>query len=310
MPIPDFQTAMLPVLRAFANGAQSVSDVLPALRAEFDITDAEAAQMLPSGRITVLQSRAHWARTYLSKAGLLRSPSRNHHEITEDGRRVLASGVTRINMKFLEQFPAYVAWRDSEGGRQQGRSVLQGDDGVASATETPEEIIDRAHREMEAALADDLLQRLYTMHPLRFERLILDLLKAMGYGAGIFGKHEMTPTSGDNGIDGIIHEDALGLDAVYIQAKRYQAETKVGRPAIQQFIGSLTGEGATKGVFVTTSDFSADARGYLAKVQHRVVLIGGDDLARLMIRHGVGVRDRVSYVIRSVDEDYFAEPEG
>jgi restriction system protein len=171
-------------------------------------------------------------------------------------------------------------------------------------------MIERAAKEAEAALAEDLLQRLYSMHPVRFERLILDLLKAMGYGSGTFGKHEMTKTSGDGGIDGIIHEDALGLDAVYIQAKRYQAETKVGRPAIQQFIGSLTGEGATKGVFVTTSDFSAEARGYLSKVQHRVVLIGGRELARLMIRHGVGVRDRISYIIRSVDEDYFADPEG
>jgi restriction system protein len=174
----------------------------------------------------------------------------------------------------------------------------------------PDELIQSAFSEIEKALEDDLLDRLQSMHPIRFERLILDLLKAMGYGAGTFGKHEMTKASGDGGIDGIIHEDALGLDAVYIQAKRYQAETKVGRPAIQQFIGSLTGEGATKGVFVTTSDFSAEAHGYLAKVQHRVKLIGGRELARLMIRHGVGVRDRVAYVIRSVDEDYFADPEG
>jgi restriction system protein len=175
---------------------------------------------------------------------------------------------------------------------------------------TPDEAMQRAFLQLNSALEAEILEQLHVMHPVRFERLILDLLKAMGYGSGSFGKHEMTKTSGDGGIDGIIHEDALGLDAVYIQAKRHQAETKVGRPTIQQFIGSLTGEGATKGVFVTTSDFSAEARGYLAKVQHRVVLIGGRELARLMIRHGVGVRDRMAYVIRSVDEDYFSDPEG
>ena len=260
-------------------------------------------------RDSILQSRAHWARTYLSKAGLLSSPGRNRHQITEAGRHVLESGITRIDMKFLEQFPAYVAWKETEhdGTTADG---LQGKADLALSSETPEELIERAHKEIESAIIDDLMSRMLAMHPVKFEELILDLLKAMGYGAGSFGKHEMTKTSGDGGIDGIIHEDALGLDAVYIQAKRYQAETKVGRPAIQQFIGSLTGEGATKGVFVTTSDFSAEARGYLAKVQHRVVLIGGRELARLMIRHGVGVRDRVAYVIRSADEDHFSDPEG
>lgn len=311
MPVPDYQTLMLPVLQAFANGAERVNDCLPALRKQFDITDEEAAELLPSGQVTYLQNRANWARTYLAKAGLLTSTRRGFHRITDDGRRVLAEKPERIDRKFLSRFPAFEEWRqtykgeekDTDGGSQPMLSS-------ALDSVPPEELIQKSFTEIETALVDDLLDHLHSMHPVRFERLILDLLKAMGYGAGSFGKHEMTKTSGDGGIDGIIHEDALGLDAVYIQAKRYQAETKVGRPAIQQFIGSLTGEGATKGVFVTTSDFSAEARGYLAKVQHRVVLIGGRELARLMIRHGVGVRDRVAYVIRSVDEDYFADPEG
>lgn len=145
------------------------------------------------------------------------------------------------------------------------------------------------------------------MNPIRFERLILDLLTAMGYGKGDLTNGHMTKGSGDGGIDGIIYEDALGLDAVYIQAKRYAPENKVSRPAIQQFIGSLNGEGATKGVFVTTSDFSAEAKGFLGKVQHRVVLINGQELARLMIRYNIGVRPRTPYVIKSVDEDYFGE---
>ncbi len=167
----------------------------------------------------------------------------------------------------------------------------------------------QAFREIDAALQTDLLERLFQMDPVRFEQLILDLLKAMGYGAGSLASHKLTKTTGDGGIDGIIHEDALGLDAVYIQAKRYAADSKVGRPAMQQFIGSLTGEGATKGVFVTTSDFSKDGRDYLTRVQHRVVLINGVDLTRLMIRHGVGVRDKETYIIRRIDEDYFADPD-
>jgi restriction system protein len=311
MPIPDYETLMLPVLRAFESGAKSVNECLPLLIRDFGISDEEAAELIPSGRVTVLANRAHWARTYMSKAGLLNSPKRNVHQVTDLGRALLAEGLQRIDNSVLSRFDGFGDWRTSSTKSEDASVVPVPSTSVPSVQfATPDEAMSSAFTEIQASLEAELLDRLIVMHPARFERLILDLLKAMGYGAGTFGKHEMTKASGDGGIDGIIHEDALGLDAVYIQAKRYQADTKVGRPAIQQFIGSLTGEGATKGVFVTTSDFSADARGYLAKVQHRVVLIGGTELARLMIRHGVGVRDRVSYVIRSVDEDYFSDPEG
>jgi restriction system protein len=295
MPVPDFQTLMLPVLQAFADGAETVSECLPILRKTFDINDEEAAELLPSGQMTFLRNRAGWARTYLAKAGLLSSPRRGIHKITDLGLKVLAERPQRIDGKYLDRFPAFAEWRQTYKSAETDSPVrpIRADPTPVSAV-SPDELIQTAFTEIETALVDDLLDRLHAMHPVRFERLILDLLKAMGYGAGSFGKHEMTKTSGDGGIDGIIHEDALGLDAVYIQAKRYQADSKVGRPAIQQFIGSLTGEGATKGVFVTTSDFSTEARGYLTKVQHRVVLIGGTELARLMIRHGVGVRDRVA----------------
>ena len=160
---------------------------------------------------------------------------------------------------------------------------------------------------LDAALRDDLLLLIKDISAVRFERLILDFLFAMGTGGGDLTNAHMTKASGDGGIDGIIYEDALGLDAVYIQAKRYAPENKVSRPAIQQFVGSLNGEGATKGVFVTTSDFSAEAKGFLGKVQHRIVLINGQKLARLMIRYDVGVRARTTYVIKGVDEDYFAD---
>lgn len=179
-----------------------------------------------------------------------------------------------------------------------------------TADETPEELIDRATKEADTALAEDVLQRLQKMHPTRFEQLIVDLLVKMGYGGGDPAMGERIGKSGDGGIDGIINEDALGLDAVYVQAERWKPDSRVGRPDLQAFVGSLTGEGANKGVFVTTSDFSREVQDYLNKVQHRIVLINGERLARLMIQYEVGVRARRSFVIRSVDEDYFADPEG
>lgn len=308
MPIPDFQTLMLPVLRQFAAGAQNVAQMLPSLQNEFEISDEEAAVMNPSGTMTTFANRTHWARTYLSKAGLLSSPGRNRHQISQSGRALLESGIERIDMKTLEQFPVYMAWREKES---KGQPSTPGDDTPArepeQVTETPEERIDRDFNSINSSLVDDLISAVRSMNPVKFERLILDLLTRMGYGAGNLANSQMTKTSGDGGIDGIINEDALGLDAVYIQAKRYAPDSKVGRPALQAFVGSLTGEGATKGVFVTTSDFSKEAREYLNKVQHRIVLINGERLARLLIQHEVGVRARRTYVLRSVDEDYFAE---
>ena len=262
--------------------------------------------MPSSGHVTLLSNRANWARTYLGKAGLLKSPKRGYHELTDLGRKFLAGNPTEISNKVLEQFSAFAEWRqegrkneDLEDGQKEGVTISQ--------DQTPEDVIEAAFATLNTALSDDLLLLLREMNPIRFERLILDLLTAMGYGKGDLTNGHMTKGSGDGGIDGIIYEDALGLDAVYIQAKRYAPENKVSRPAIQQFIGSLNGEGATKGVFVTTSDFSAEAKGFLDKVQHRVVLINGQELARLMIRYNIGVRPRTPYVIKSVDEDYFGE---
>lgn len=315
MPIPDYETLMLPVLRLFAGGVRNVSECLPALREQFNITDEEAAVMIPSGRVTLLSNRAHWARTYLSKAGLLASPKRNLHEITHLGQKLLASNPDRIDNTTLTQFQEFTDWIDqsrSDGYREAGErsgSELEGtvDASPIDERQTPEDAMEAASGLLEAALRDDLLALLHQLSPQRFEQVILDLLTAMGYGGGDAARGLTTKATGDGGVDGIIHEDALGLDAVYIQAKRYAPENRIGRPDIQRFIGSLTGEGATKGVFVTTSDFSREASEYLQRVQHRVVLINGQRLARLMLQHGVGVRVRSRYVIQSVDEDYFAD---
>jgi restriction system protein len=309
MAIPDYETMMLPVLRAFAAGAKNVAEIVPLVQKEFAISNEEAALLIPSGSISILASRVHWARTYLGKAGLLTSPKRNLHVITPAGEALLAQSPAKIDNALLSQFAAFTDWKGA--GQDAAPGQVAAVVPLPPATETPDELIHRVHAEIEQALEADLLERMQVMDPVRFERLILDLLRAMGYGAGSLAQHMMTKASGDGGIDGIIYEDALGLDAVYVQAKRY-ADKTVGRPALQAFVGALSGEGATKGVFVTTSDFSKEARDYLTKVQqqHRVVLISGADLARRMVRHGVGVRDRATYVIRSVDGAYFDGEDG
>lgn len=316
MPIPDYQTLMLPVLRLFAEGARNVGECAPRLQVEFNISDEEAAEMLPSGTQTLLKNRAHWARTYLSKAGLLESPRRNQHVVTEKGREVLAARPDRIDNSFLERYEGFKDWRTTASSEEMTLVPLADQSqpslprlmgSTFDSTQTPEDAIETAYRVLNASLRDELLALLQSMDPKRFERLILDLLGAMGYGGGDLDNGRMTRASGDGGIDGIIDEDALGLDAVYIQAKRYDPSYKVGRPDLQRFVGSLTGEGASKGVFVTTSDFSRDAAAYLERVQHRIRLINGQKLAALMIQYGVGVRPRSTYTIHSIDQDYFAE---
>lgn len=310
MPVPDYETLMLPVLRLFGSGAKNVAECVPRIKDEFSISDEEAQELIPSGRITVLQSRTHWARTYLSKAGLLHSPSRNLHVITDKGRSLLERNPTRIDNALLGEFEGFSDWVErSKSGDSSTRSVEKNAAPIVDESQTPDDAMSAASAILDAALVDDLGEALRSITPQRFERLILDLLIAMGYGGGDIENGRMTKASGDGGIDGIINEDALGLDAVYVQAKRYAQDNPVGRPDIQRFIGSLTGEGATKGVFVTTSRFSKEAREYVGRIQQRVVLIDGLALAKLMVKHGVGVRRRTHYVISDIDQEYFAEAE-
>ena len=222
-------------------------------------------------------------------------------------------------MTMLGRFDAYTAWREASAAASRTGASESGELDLAGRRPSPEisavqgiapdEVIAKAHAELTIATADELLNLVQSMDPTRFEQVIVDLLLAMGYGGGDRAMGRRLGRSGDGGIDGVIDEDALGLDAVYVQAKRYAPGNTVGRPAIQQFVGSLTGEGASKGVFVTTSAFSAEARAYADRVAQRVVLIDGARLARLMIAHDVGVRTRQTYAVKTVDEDYFADPE-
>ncbi len=242
----------------------------------------------------------------MAKAGLLRSPAHGRHEITPAGRDALARFPDRIDGAVLKTFDSFIEWNKGFGttpSEQSSRVQPPANPEI----QTPEDRLACAHAEIEATLVSDVLEAVLSLTPGLFEKLVIDLLLAMGYGGGDLARGLQTRLSGDGGIDGIVNEDELGLDAVYSQAKRYAPDNRVGRPALNAFVGSLTGENATKGVFVTTSDFSREALDYVDRVQQRVVLINGDRLARLMIKHEVGARARHRYVIRSIDEDYFSD---
>jgi restriction system protein len=249
----------------------------------------------------------------MSQAGLVDQIKRGHYRLSEDGAKLLATDPSQLNTEYLKRYPKFLEFldRSSNSKQDQGADTREpAAKSMASSVEqdlTPEDIITQNMSTIDRVLREDVLSAVLSVSPTRFEQLIVDLLVAMGYGGGDPEMGESIGKSGDGGIDGIINEDSLGLDAVYVQAKRYDPAHKVGRPDIQKFVGSLTGESATKGVFVTTSDFSREAWGYVDRVQQRIVLINGEQLARLMIQHGVGVRVRKTYLIRSVDEDYFSD---
>ena len=292
----------LPCLRLLAGSARNAKECLTALQLEFGLTTLEMEEVIPSGIRTRVFDRADWAIFHLMKAGLVDRPQRGVYVTSQAGRTALATPGVVLTLAELKR-----SWVQPPPSLNDGTKGLDPAPPLTLPEENPEDAIASAYAELDYALAENLLAQVQAITPVQFERLILDLLTKMGYGAGNLANSQMTKASGDGGIDGIINEDALGLDAVYIQAKKYAPDSKVGRPALQAFVGSLTGEGANKGVFVTTSDFSKEARDYLNKVQHRIVLINGDRLARLMIQHEVGVRARKTYVLRSVDEDYFTD---
>ena len=307
MPLPDYQSLMLPLLRQVADGQERVRDCVSGLADEFGLDEEERNRTTGDGRKTLLYDRAQWARTYLVKAGLLESPRRGFVRLSDEGRRVLDTSPHRIDNKFLERYSSFRQWiEESRSKRLASRSKVS-EIPVDEEISTPRERIDEAAREIIRTVSDDILDRLRDGSSNFFERAVVDLLVAMGYGGGRDGAGQTVGRSGDGGIDGIINEDALGLDAVYVQAKRYAQENTIGRPAIQQFVGSLIGQGATKGVFVTTSSFSRDAREFADRAPQRIILIDGDRLARLMIAHGVGVRAMQTVVIPEIDENFFAE---
>ena len=305
--IPDYQTLMLPALTCLSDGAtrRVVPDVTDALANQFGLTAEERAQLLPSGLQTTFVNRTHWAITYMGKAQLVERPSRGRVRITDRGRTVLADHPERIDVALLRQYPEFEAFRTKS------KTVAPGSGATAAVEATrqnPEELLYVTYEELRQAVESEILERLQSdaFSWEAFEGLVVDLLHAMGYGSSVEETgRRVTKKSGDDGIDGVIDEDKLGLDAVYIQAKKYGPQTVVGRPALQAFAGSLEGQRASKGVFITTSHFSAEADDYVRRITRRIVLIDGRTLARFMYDHGVGVRSRRSLEIKRVDEAYF-----
>lgn len=308
MAIPDFQTLMLPLLRLAARGEIKTADACEKLADEFHLTDEEREQLLPSGRQRVMVNRVSWAKVHLAKAGLLENPQRGLSRITERGKQVLKNNPPRITVRYLTNFPEYEVFRGirSRSASHETPSLFPEDaTPEADNTATPDEAIRAAHAELENALGQELLTRILDKSPAFFERLVVQLLVAMGYGGSLAEAGRALGKSGDHGVDGVIQQDALGLDRIYVQAKRYADGNTVGSPAIRDFFGSLDRYKAAKGLFVTTSAFTKDARDTAASLSKRIVLIDGEQLVRLMIRYGVGCRVEDTLYLKKIDEDFF-----
>lgn len=293
---------MLPFLRHLADGSEhSLRDTEEALAKHFELTPGERAELLPSGQQGIFKNRIGWARTYLKKAGLIEAPKRAVFRITERGLQTVASNPARIDVKFLEQWPEFIEFRDiSKGGAEQAQRPE-----LPNSSTTPEEAIELAYQGLREQLAQELLAKILVCTPTFFEQLVVELLVKMGYGGSRKDAGERIGQTGDGGIDGIIKEDRLGLDTIFIQAKRWQGS--VGRPEIQKFVGALQGQRARKGVFITTSYYTADAVDYASRIDTKVVLIDGKQLSALMIDFDVGVSSAASYVVKRIDSDYFEE---
>mgnify|MGYP000929453942 FL=1 len=306
MPIPDFQSVMRPVLVAVSDGnPHAMSAVLDEVSRHFGLTEEERAQRIASGTQTVIKNRVGWARTYLNKAGLLTIPGRAMIQITERGQAALQQCPERVDVRYLKSFPEFVAFhtvKQTEEGEQ-----VEGVETNATVTATPDEQIALAHQSLHEALTDELKQAVQQSTPLFFEQLVVDLMIAMGYGGSRKEAGKATKATGDDGIDGIIKEDKLGLDIIYLQAKRWREDRTVHRPEIDKFIGALTRAHAKKGVFITTSDFSVGAREAAAGLDMKIVLIDGHELADMMIEHVLGVTTKDVYTVKKLDTDYFSE---
>lgn len=307
MAIPDFQTLMLPVLKLSQEGEIRISDAVDRLADEFQLKAEEREHLLPSGRQTTFANRVHWAKSYLGKAGLVELTRRAYFKISARGLDVLSSPPSRIDIKYLEKFPGFSDFRDNglaEGALSGAKYNAQVGDSILF---TPDEVIRRAHSELEQSLATDLLVRIRMGSPAFFESVTVRLLVAMGYGGASVTdiSSALVGGSGDGGIDGVIDQDPLGLDRIYVQAKRYAEGNLIGPSAIRDFFGSLDRFKATKGLFVTTSSFTQQAKDTADLLSKRIVLIDGVQFTRLMIRHGVGCRIQETLSIKAIDEEFF-----
>jgi restriction system protein len=300
MPIPDFQSLMLPLMSLISDGKEhAVRDATLTIGQQFNLSESEWAEKLPSGRAPLFYNRLAWAKTHLKRAGLIDQPRRGVILISERGRQALLTQPNRIDLRFLEQFPQF-----TQPILTASSVVLDSTASVVNAS--PEEVLERAHAEISQELADELIETIKQCSPEFFERLVVKLLLNMGYGGSQIEAGKAVGRSGDGGIDGVINEDRLGLDAIYIQAKRW--EGAVGEGPIRDFKGALDAKGAIKGVFITTSTYTPAAVAAAKNSRsYRIVLIDGVRLAQLMIEHGLGVSITATYQLKKIDSDFFAD---
>jgi restriction system protein len=307
MPVPDYQSVMLPLLK-FAeerNTEICKDDAVEALSAKLGLTDDDLKELLPSGLQSTFVNRVGWAVTYMKKAGLLETTRRGYYRITERGRELIATKPAIINVKLLKQFPEFLAFQQLKGIHGGGKA----DESIESidiSQATPSEALESAYENLRDELLDELLAKLKQSSPSFFERIVVELLVKMGYGGSRADAGKAIGRSGDGGIDGIIKEDKLGLDVVYVQAKRWD-NNPVGRPVVMQFAGALQAQKANKGIFITTSRYTDDALNYVSQIGSKIVLIDGDQLSNLMIEHDVGVSTIALYPVKKIDTDYFDE---
>lgn len=304
MPIPDFQTVMLPLLTFTGDSNEhSLRETIEYLANHFNLTADERQELLPSGAQAIFDNRVGWAKTHLLKAGLVESPRRSIFKITARGQQVLGQNPQQINMNFLRQFPGYAEFlRPTTDNETSNPAAQQIDNSQA----TPEEILEGSYQNIRRTLAQELLQKIKASPPAFFERLVVELLVKMGYGGSLKDAGRATRLTNDEGIDGIIKEDKLGLDFIYIQAKRWDNQA-VGRPDIQSFVGALDGQRANKGIFITTSRFADTAIEYVKTITKKVILIDGEQLSNYMIDYGLGVSTFATYELKKIDNDYFGE---
>ena len=303
MAIPDYQSIMLPLLELVSDKREWVfRNVVEELSKKYSLTEEERKELLPSGQQPIFDNRVGWARTYMKKAGLIDSPKRGVLRISNKGLEVLQSKPDRINVKFLQKFPEFVEFQTLKRDENEAIAVTDND-----IEQTPEESLDISYQKIRKALALELLNKVMSLTPSFFEKLVVELLVNMGYGGSIKDAGRAIGRSGDEGIDGTMKEDKIGLDVIYIQAKRWQPGNVVGRPELQKFVGALAGQGAKKGIFITTSSFTKEALDYSPKNETKIVLIDGEHLAQLMIDYDLGVSLVNKYEIKRIDNDYFGE---
>ena len=301
--IPDYQSIMLPLLEFISDGKEyKMRNVTDELALKFAVSEAEQKELLPSGVAPVFYNRTAWAKTYLKKAGLIESPKQGIVIISKRGLDVLKQKPNLINVKFLKQFSEFVDFQTSKR-----EDSIENETSEEQSKQTPEELLEIAYQKIRKSLASELLNNVVDLSPSFFEKLVVELLVKMGYGGSIKDAGKAMGKSGDEGIDGTIKEDKLGLDIIYIQAKRWKPGNVVGRPELQKFVGALAGQGAKKGIFITTSNFTKEAIEYTPRNETKIVLIDGHQLAQLMIDYNLGCTNHQTYEVKKIDSDYFWE---